>query len=372
MGGVLGLVSFRVFPTHMGGQKGVALFYQYLQEWLPVQLASSMDNKEAPGMVQERILFPNKKIYRNAFRLKELEALVRKNGSSVLIAEHSYTGWLAWLLHKRMGIPFIIHSHNIESRRFRQMHHWWWRLYAKYEGWIHRKAQHNFFISEEDMAFARDEFHLMERSCSVVTYGVEGKKPVRNRLELKKELGFDPKKFILLFNGTLDYRPNFQAVEVLIDQVEPLLRRQWANAYQIVITGNRAPADLAKKMLANDCVQYAGYVEDVDLYYQAADLFINPVSNDSGVKTKLIEALANHCTAISTTSGAAGIQRELCGQKLVTVADGDWQNFAGQIISLAGKEKEATPPGFFDYYSWKNITRKAAEKITELIHEPAT
>ena len=68
----------------------------------------------------------------------------------------------------------------------------------------------------------------------------------------------------------------------------------------------------------------------------------------------------------------SGIQRELCGQKLVTVADGDWQNFAGQIISLAGKEKEATPPGFFDYYSWKNITRIAAEKITELIHEPAT
>ena len=220
MGGVLGLVSFRVYPTHMGGQKGVALFYQYLQEWIPVHLASSMDNKNAPGIIQERILFPNKKIYRNAFRLKKLEALVRKENISVLIAEHSYTGWLAWWLHRRTGKPFIIHSHNIESRRFRQMHHWWWRLYAGYEGWIHRRAQHSFFISEEDMSFALDEFHLKEQSCSVVTYGVEGEKPVRDRSVLKKELGFDPQKFILLFNGTLDYQPNYQAVEVLIDQVK--------------------------------------------------------------------------------------------------------------------------------------------------------
>ena len=347
MGGVLGLVSFRVYPTHMGGQKGVALFYQYLQEWIPVHLASSMDNKNSAGIIQERILFPNKKIYRNAFRLKKLEALVRKENISVLIAEHSYTGWLAWWLHRRTGKPFIIHSHNIESRRFRQMHHWWWRLYAGYEGWIHRRAQHSFFISQEDMYFALDEFHLKEQSCSVVTYGVEGEKPVRDRSELKKELGFDPQKFILLFNGTLDYQPNYQAVEVLIDQVEPLLRQQWNNAYRIVITGNRAPADLAKKMLSNDCVQYAGYVEDVDLYYQAADLFINPVSNDSGVKTKLIEALANHCTAISTESGATGIVKDLCGKKLVTVADGDWNNFAGQVIRLAGKENVPTPPGFF-------------------------
>jgi len=357
---VLGLVSFRVFPTHMGGQKGVALFYAHLKNELPVILAVSKDNRDSGGLESHPLLYPNKIMYRNLFCIRALKVLIRSKNIQVVVAEHSYTGWLAWLLHK----PFIIHSHNIESGRFRYMHKWWWKLYRAYEGWIHRKADHNFFISEEDRTLAVEEFHVAKARSTVITYGI--KEPVLHpdKLLLRKELNLDTYSWIFLFNGTMDYTPNYQAVETLINHIDPLLRQKLED-YRIVITGNRAPKDLIVKMSANENILYLGYVKDIDQYYQAADLFLNPVSNNTGVKTKLIEAIANNCTAVSVTSGASGIRRDLCGDKLVCVTDNDWKQFVSAIVQAMSARAD-TQAGFYDYYSWKNIAARAAEKINEL------
>lgn len=364
---ILGLVSFRIFPTHMGGQKGVALFYRYLQQHATVLLAVSNDNQESKETGIEKKLFPNKKIYRNLFTLSSLKKIVREKKIDLIIAEHSYTGWIAWLLQRSTGKPFIIHSHNIESKRFHQMHVWWWKLYKKYEGWIHRKANHNFFISEEDMEFAVKEFKLPASRCSVVTYGVEETAYTESKLWVRKKTGLPEDKLLLLFNGTLDYTPNFDAVVTLVEEIEPRLQKRTHN-YLILITGNRARKNLIEKILSNKNVLYLGYVDDVNLYYQACDLFLNPVSNDTGIKTKLVEAIANNCTTISTVSGASGIRKELCGEKLITVQDRDWNSFADKIVEYKNASAK-TPQSFYNYYSWKIITGRAAQKMNELTNE---
>jgi glycosyltransferase involved in cell wall biosynthesis len=269
---------------------------------------------------------------------------------------------MAWWLQKKTGIPFIIHSHNIETSRFRLMHKSWWPLYRRYEGWIHRKAHHNFFISREDMEHAISLFRLDSSRCSVITYGVEKKTLEKNKVALRKKLGLDPGKKILLFNGTMDYKPNYDAVVLLARTIEPLLS-QCLDNYRVLITGNRAPSSLIEVMLSNTRLHYAGYVEEVHEYYQAADLFLNPVSNDTGVKTKLIEAIANNCSAISTASGASGIDLSVCGEKIITVADGDWNNFAQQVCLQFSKVQPDTPAAFYGSYSWEAITARAAAII---------
>jgi polysaccharide biosynthesis protein PslH len=142
MAKVLALVSFKIFPAHMGGQKGVAMFYQYLSAHDEVVMAASNDHYEpfeAPFPVQT-ILNPNRRMPANVFRLGELKNIVRKEKVNVIVAEHSYTAWLAYLLKRATGIPFIIHSHNLEAYRFRQMERSWWKLYNRYEKWIHQKT----------------------------------------------------------------------------------------------------------------------------------------------------------------------------------------------------------------------------------------
>ncbi len=359
---VLGLVSFRIFPTYMGGQKGVALFYRYLKQHVEVVLALSRDNQPTTEFETLPVLYPNRKIYRNFSVIGKLKQLIRERKVDLLIAEHSYAGWIANLT----GKPFILHSHNIESQRFRQMHKRWWPLYYRYEGWIHRRSVHNFFISQEDLDFAVRTFRLEPGRCSVVTYGVEERKLFADRARLRRELGLPGDRKILFFNGTLDYEPNHEAVALIIDELLPRLR-QTGIPFFIVITGNRAPRELAEKMLACPNLDFAGYVPDVDQYYQAADLFINPVANDTGVKTKLIEALANHCRSVSTASGAAGIPPSLCGDQLRVVEEGNWTKFVATCASALGEPSGTTPTEFFEHYLWPNIARRAAAIIQRSI-----
>ncbi|HEY6956841.1 MAG TPA: glycosyltransferase family 4 protein, partial [Flavisolibacter sp.] len=352
---------------YMGGQKGVALFYKYLQQHVNVFLAVSNDNQDTDQIRTEKLLHPNKKIYLNYFRINRLQEMVAHKKIDIIIAEHSYAGWLAWLVSRSSRKPFIIHSHNIESKRFREMRKWWWRLYYGYERWIHRKADFNFFIADEDKQFAISKFKLAPAKSSVVTYGIEPTRIEGNKQLLREQLGLSDTKVILLFNGTLDYQPNCEAVEVLVDTIEPLLRGKLKD-YEIVITGNRARRKLVEKMLAGTNINFIGYVEQIEIYYQAADLFINPVRNDTGVKTKLIEAIANNCTAVSTESGASGTRKDLCGNKLATVRDGDWNSFVSRIMECLEEKPSNTLPEFYQYYNWETITKKASETILSLVH----
>ncbi|MFN2438723.1 MAG: glycosyltransferase family 4 protein [Chitinophagaceae bacterium] len=367
MANVLGLVSFKVFPTHMGGQKGVAHFYDYLSKHHSVFIAASKDNQFEDGKIN---FFPalasNEMILLNFFTIRKLQKIIQQHNIQCIIAEHSYTGWVGLLLKRKTNIPFIIHSHNLESYRFKQMGKWWWKLYWMYEKWIHKKADHNFFISEEDMSSGIKEFELNEKKCSVITYGVDKivqKKEARD--QLKRILGIGDEA-VLLFNGTLNYKPNIDAVRNLLRHVDLHLQKKNLS-YNIVITGSQATASLQKQMADNQRCIYTGFVADIDLYYQGADLFLNAVNNDSGIKTKVVEALANSCTVISTEAGAAGLRKEVCGNKLIIVPDKDWNIFAHTIIENLDKTQADTPSQFYQYYSWKNITAKASEKIEEVI-----
>ena len=363
----LALITFKVFPPQMGGQKGVVLFYKHLKGILKVCMAVSKNNEAAPsGWDVQPLLFDNRKTFLNPFNYWKLKKLVQEKQINILIAEHSYAAWLALLLKKTFQIPFIIHSHNIEALRFQQMGRPWWKSYWSYEKWVHKKADHSFFISAEDEAYAVKNFGLDKSKCSVITYGVEAPKKVElSKAAWRLTLGLKGDEKLFYFNGTLDYKPNFDAVLALVHQVAPLLQ-QSLQAFKIIISGNRAPDALIQLITGNPHFLYAGFVADVQPFYQYADVFLNPVLNCSGIKTKVIEAIAAGCTVVSTQSGAAGIDASVCSDKLLMHADNNWVSFAQNAIQIAQQPKAPTPKAFYDTYLWNNIAEQAAKKMEEL------
>jgi glycosyltransferase involved in cell wall biosynthesis len=283
-----------------------------------------------------------------------------------VVAEHSYTGWLAFLLRWLTGVPFVIHSHNNEASRFRQMGKPGWKLYAQYERWIHREANFNFFKTEEEKQAAVTSYQLDEKKCLVVPYGIKtnaltagAKEVVRSQYNLSS-------KHIFYFNGTLDYTPNRDAVENLVEKVAPLLVAAGLH-FTILISGKWLNEDLQQRIRNTETIRYLGFVDDADLLYDAVDLFLNPVVNDSGVKTKVVEALSHHCTVVSTRSGAVGIPQDLCEQKLATAPDGDWPSFAATVLTALQQPGSKTPDTFFTYFAWKNIAQKAAICLDDTI-----
>ena len=117
------------------------------------------------------------------------------------------------------------------------------------------------------------------------------------------------------------------------------------------------------KSYAGKNIIYAGFVNDIETYFKGADIFLNPVQSGGGVKTKMVEAIAFGTTVVATETGALGVNRTVCGNKLIVTSGNDWNGFAGSIISKADK-MTITPREYYEYYSWENVIKNLIGSLT--------
>ncbi len=354
----------------MGGQKGIALFNRYLSRYVDLTCITIEANRQSssePYPIQN-ILSNSPSRYINPFYFFKIQRIIKAEKITHLLLEHPYYGWMGILLKWSCKIKLVIHSHNIESVRFKTMGKWWWGILWHYEKHTHKNADHNFFIQDDDRDFAIKHFKLDPKKCTTITYGFElSEAPsvaVKQlaREQLCKIHSIAAPEKILLFNGTLGYKPNLDALDIILEKINPLLLATPDLKYKIIICGNKLPAEYngLVKYQENNII-YAGFVDDINLYFKGADIFINPVIDGGGIKTKVVEALGYDLSVISTQSGAIGIPEEITGEKLKVLPDNNWEYFAQQIILLdTGK---TIPQAYFEYFYWDNIVAKAAAAI---------
>lgn len=357
----------------MGGQKGIYLFLTYLARYHPVICYTTSNN--VPGghenFTVKKIIGNGRLRYINPFYFFRLRREFRRDGITHLLLEQPYYGWLAFLLKKFLKIKLIVHSHNIEALRFKSTKKWWWRIMARYEKWIHKKADFSFFISQEDKAYAIKQYKLSQEKCAVITYGTECQAPpsAEQKAAAKEKLcqkhNIAAGNLLLLFNGTLNYPPNQQGLDSILHKINPLLLKQAPFPYKILICGSRLPISYHNlEAYIDDNIIYPGFVDDIDLYFTASDIFINPVCEGGGIKTKLVEALASGCAAVSYEEGAIGVPADVTGKKLSVVENNNPSAFADAVLHTAGNISGPTPYSFYAHFYWGNIARKAAEKIS--------
>ncbi len=362
---VLGLVSYKVFPAQMGGQKCVADFYAHLSGKLPVTLIAAKENRDVHNTPYPVLpfLYNHWLGFLNIIYLYKLTRIIKDRKIDLLILEHSYFGWLGLCIRLTSKIPVIIRSHNIESLRFRDLQRPWWRLYAWYEKRVYKRVDHSFFITAEDKNWAIAHWQLDKKKCSVLTYGTDipphssTESKVQNRQLLLHKFSIDPSVRLFFFNGSLDYLPNTDALRIIISELIPLLLSV-DFSFRIIICGSSLNEQWKKVLKKNPNIIYAGFADDISIYYKGADCFINPVTLGSGIKIKLVEALAYNQTAITTRSGAKGIDEKEMGRKLVVIDDYDWYAFAAAMIktdTAAGN----TPESFYTDFNWDAIIQKA-------------
>ncbi|MBK7122385.1 MAG: glycosyltransferase [Chitinophagaceae bacterium] len=364
---ILSLVSYRFLPPDMGGQKGIAFFNRYLSKHVNLVCVTIKENSQTlpEGYPIKNILSNSLTRYINPFYFFTLCRIIRDEKITHLIIEHPYYGWLGILLKWFCKVTLTVHSHNIESLRFKSMNKWWWGILWHYEKFTHRNADHNFFIQDDDREYAIHHFALDPKLCTIITYGFEKDKvPVTDEKNTARKLicktyDIPETEKLLLFNGTLGYKPNLDAVDAILENINPILLATTGFTYKIIICGNKLPSlynglfDYKEKNII-----YAGFVEDINLYFKGCDIFINPVVNGGGIKTKLVEALGYDLSVTSTKTGAIGIPVEMTGNKMKISEDNDWKAFTDNIINL--QTAIHTPAAFFDQFYWDNIAQKAA------------
>ena len=367
---ILSLVSYKFLPPDMGGQKGIAFFNRYLARELPLRCVTvkANQNSAGEGYPVQPVISDHPLRYANPFLFFTLRRIIRDEKITHLLLEHPYYGWLALLLKWFCGVKLVVHSHNIEALRFKSVGKWWWGILWNYERFVHRRADLNFFIHDNDRHYALEKFNLQAATCSTITYGFEhpGIPTAEERATARNLVcrahAIDSSHRLLLFNGTLGYKPNLDALDVILQQINPVLLEAKDLKYTIIICGSKLPTAYNNLVSYQDKhIVYAGFVPDINPYFKGADLFINPVIEGGGIKTKLVEALGYDLTVISTRSGATGIPEDVPGKKMTVVDDGDWKEFARAII--AAEPALHTPQSFFDHFYWGRIAQKAGNAI---------
>ena len=358
---VLSLVSYTFLPAQTGGQKGIALFNKYFSQKVELHCFTTKANQNQLAGYNTIPLFSGTKLrYINLFYFFKIRKYIRKNNITHVVIEHPYFGWLGILLKTFCGIKLITHSHNIESLRWRDLGKWWWKILFRYEKIVHRKSDYNFFITDEDRGFAIEHFHLSTEKCITVTYGTELKEiPFAKEVDEAKKFVWEKHQIkddeiIMLFNGAFNYDPNLKALDQLVNRINPFFLANPNLKYKIIICGKYLPKEFScEKTYPN--IIFAGFVEDITLYLRSAKIFLNPVSEGGGIKTKLVEALAYNLSCISFATGALGIPKGITGDKFFVVRNDDFRVFAECVFQVCRSGRKLIPDSFFKTFYWGNI-----------------
>jgi UDP-N-acetylglucosamine:LPS N-acetylglucosamine transferase len=368
MATIISIVSYPFLPAKSGGEKNVASFNKYFSKYHQlICITPKKSNPVADGGYEVQNLLSNSKLrYINFFYFFLIRKMIRQKKATHIILEHPYYGWLGVLLKRFCNVKLIVHSHNIEGLRWKTLGKWWWKILWNYEKSTHRNADYNFFIQDEDKKYAIDKFGLSPSKCLTVTYGIE-----RNQIPSMKEIiqaketimirhDIPSQNKILLFNGAFKYKPNTDALSNIIVAINPLLHQAANFPYSMIICGMDIPEEISSGKYPNIIV--AGFVDDINIYFKGSDVFLNPVTEGGGIKTKLVEALAYNLNAVSTRHGAIGIDPEWCNTKLQVCDDNDWMTFAALVIK-ASFNTESISEIYFEHFYLQNIIRKAAAFI---------
>src|ERR1035437_5401323 len=218
------------------------------------------------------------------------------------------------------------------------------RRLLKYEHDVFQYFDNKTIISEQDKNLIQ---HPQKQEIKVVPNGVDS--------NYFKAIPYE-KEFELLFNGNMNYPPNIESVEYLVNKILPLVWKKLPNV-RLLISG----ASPNNKVLAlkSDRVKVSGWVDDIRENFAKSRILVAPMLTSIGLQNKLLEAMAMQLPCITSTlaNNALGAKHN----EQIMVADTPEQ-FAQYIIELlqdGTKAKKIAANGYkfvINNFNWQTTT----------------
>jgi sugar transferase (PEP-CTERM/EpsH1 system associated) len=110
---------------------------------------------------------------------------------------------------------------------------------------------------------------------------------------------------VFVFTGTMDYRPNVDAVVWFANEIFPALRARLPQAVFAVV-GAKPSRDVAA-LASRPGVRVTGRVADVRPFLAHADVVVAPLRIARGIQNKILEGMAMAKPVVTTGQGLEGI-----------------------------------------------------------------
>ena len=159
------------------------------------------------------------------------------------------------------------------------------------------------------------------RPCEVIPIGFDDR--TLDDYSSQKQFEGEP---IVYHLGSMDWRPNIQGVNWFLREVLPILIAKCPEI-KVKLAGKKMPKEFYKVQSENVVVD--GEVDCAVSYVEDKSILIVPLLSGSGIRVKIIEAMAMGKSIVSTSLGAQGIN--YTDGKNILIADSP-ESFASAII----------------------------------------
>jgi glycosyltransferase involved in cell wall biosynthesis len=172
----------------------------------------------------------------------------------------------------------------------------------------------------------------------------------------------------IVFTGVMGYGPNEDAALYFVEDIFPLVKAK-RQQVQFWIVGSE-PSERVQALTRISGVHVTGKVEDVRPYVRSATVFVCPLRIGSGVKNKILAAMAMQKATVATSMSIDGL--DLTDNREVLVAD-EPRAFADKIIRLLTDRDEAQQLGVNglarvqNQYSWSAMGKALETALQSVI-----
>lgn len=292
----------------------------------------------------------SRKLYQTACQLLKQEKF------DLLLADYGIAAVYGSLLSSRYKVPLIYCSSNVEYQ-------WYFSiakkdprrlLLAPYVYWAERKACENASlvttVSEQD----RESYSKWIPKDKIVVIP-QGFDPEQIHPTYKP---LDNSAPVIIFIGSFGDKNNLIAAEYIIEQVVPKVVEVFPEAkFQFI--GSKPPENLNHKN-----VEWTGFVDELEPYFQSANLLLAPMTYAPGISTKVALGLAYGKTVVATPQTLKTLSKSYRQLHSATLAE-----FADKVIELLTNPPEPITEEEFKLicqdFAWPGLMEQLFQKIEQ-------
>jgi len=313
-------------------------------------------------------LFSNNSYNTNRFYTdkfaERLKTILHETSFDFVILEGLYVCPYVDVISKYSDAKIIFRAHNVESDIWKGLamqtnniiKRWYINHLQKklmdYEKTVIKKMDSIIFISEIDANWFK-------------------KTPIRKSTTIPFAINtinedYASQENTIFHIGSMDWKPNTEGVKWFLDKVLPLVNKRKEDV-DLHLAGRSMPKFFYN--LANKNIVIDGEIDDAETYMKKNNLMIVPLCRGSGIRIKILEAMALGKTIISTSTGASGIN--YVNNKNILIAN-TAEEFAYQIIWCLDNAEQCKTIGknaklnIQENYDSKIIERKLSDYLNKL------
>jgi len=253
----------------------------------------------------------------------------------------NYRNWFYYAKTKKSILTKIYWLLRTMQTLFREVY-----IYNKYDGVI--------VVSEEDKRSITN-FHS---HVYVIPNGTDIHYFTPLRIDKK------PREPILVYTGVMNAEKNIEAVLFFYNEIYRKIKKLVPNVRFYIV--GKSPANEIKALSKDESVIVTGFVDDIRHFLRKALIFVCPIISGTGIKNKVLEAMAMGIPVIATPIGIIGINAK---HKVNVIIARDQNAFIEWIVKLLEDEKLRVSIGrnarrlVETVYAWEVIVNRLNDLI---------